>query len=175
MKKRVAGFFMLFGLALNGHAQVTSSAGLTYLSDYRIADLGALSATLGYRFGDRWSFQPEIRAGVGVIDDTVPIFSMSAVNRVPTDVDLEYLVGVIARFQYRANEDLYFFAQPTLHWFEIDYGNVTGSAFLEDSAEWEFGGELGLGYLFNDGLGVEAGYGLTDGDGIFNLALRVYF
>lgn len=173
---RIFAVFLMAGATLNGHAQVTSSVGLSYLPDYRDVELGAVVGSVGYRFqGDNgWSFQPDVRAGTGVIDDTTPLFSMSAAAAVPTDIDLEYLLGAEARVQYQPGEGIYFFAQPTLTQIEIDAGNVTGSSLLSDT-EWEFGADIGAGFLFDARFGVEGSVGLIDGESVFDAGLRLYF
>jgi len=176
MKKQLLGIVLILGFALNGHAQVTSSVGLTYFSDYKGVDLGAVVGSLGYRFqGENgWSFQPEFRIGAGVIDDTARLFSMSAVGLVPVDVEIDYLLGAAGRVQYRADGGVYFFAQPTLTKLEIDAGNVTASSILEDT-EWEFGADLGAGFRVSEQFGLEAAVGLIDGDTIINAGVRFDF
>lgn len=176
MKKQLLGIVLILGLALNGHAQVTSSVGLAYLSDYKGVDLGAVVGSLGYRFQGQngWSFQPEFRIGAGVIDDTARLFSMSAVALVPVDVEIDYLLGAAGRIQYQVDGGVYFFAQPTLTRFEIDAGNVTASWILEDT-EWEFGADIGAGFQVSERFGLEAAVGVIDGDTIVNAGVRFDF
>lgn len=176
MKRAFLGLALAIGTACNAPAQVTSSVGLSWLPDYNDADLVALAGSLGYRFQGRggWSFQPEIRAGIGIVDDTVPLFSMSAVALVPSEIDVEYLLGAAARVQYRTDGGLYLIAQPTLTRLEIDAGSVTQSSMLEDT-EWQFGGDIGAGYQFGERFALEATYGIIDEDAIGGAALRLYF
>jgi hypothetical protein len=176
MKRLVLGLVLAVCSTFAVKAQMTSSVGLTWLPNYNDADLGSLTGSLGYRFErpGGWSFQPEFRAGVGVVDDTVPLFSMSAVALVPTDVELEYLLGAAARVQYEMTGGFYLYAQPTLTRLEIDAGSVTSSFVLEDT-EWEFGGDVGAGFPLGEHFGLEGSYGILGGETVVNTALRVHF
>ena len=158
MKKQVLAIVLILGAALNGHAQVTSSAGLAYLSDYKGVDLGAVVGSLGYRFqGENgWSFQPEFRLGAGVESTTPP--DSSPCLRLRSSRSMwrsKYLLGAAGRVQYQVDGGVYFFAQPTLTRFEIDAGNVTASSILEDT-EWEFGADMkGAGFQISERFGLE--------------------
>lgn len=175
MKKLILGLALTAGIMLNAHSQGTSSLGVTYLSDHRGVDVGAVVGSLGYRIEAEggWSFQPEIRAGLGIIDDSVRGFS--EVGQGPmVDVELDNLLGVAARVQYQPNASVYLFAQPTLTRIELDAGNNLATRGLND-AEWEIGGDVGAGYLIGERFGIEGSYGVLDGESVLNVALRLYF
>lgn len=176
MKKLILGLVLALGIALNAHSQVTSSLGGTYLSDYRGVDVGAVVGSLGYRVTGEggWSFQPELRAGLGIIDDTVPGFSPSGQSP-QIDVELDNLYGVVARLQYQTDGNAYLFVQPTLTRIELDAGTNLAVRPLNDP-EWAFGADVGAGFLLGERFGLEGSYGVIDGgESIFNAALRVDF
>lgn len=175
MNKLILGIAATIGFAVSAHAQVTSSIGYTHLSDHRGVDVGAAVASIGYRVeGDgRWSFQPQVGAGIGVVDDTVRGYS--AVPPGPmVDVELESLLVLGGRVQYQADGGTYFFLQPTLMRVELDGGNNLATRGLNDS-DWEFGGDMGVGHMFSERIGLEASYGVLDGEPVANAALRLNF
>lgn len=150
-------------LASQASAEFTGSLGGT-LVDSGGLQLGAVTGTLGYRFplAENFSFQPEIRGGVGVVDDTID----------GVDVEIDNLFGFNARFQVEFDNGFYLFAQPT--YTRVEASASIGNIGASDDA-WEFGGGGGLGFLFNDNFGIEAGYERIDEADVVNAALRFYF
>lgn len=175
MKKLILGLILALGFVLNAHSQVTSSLGGTYLSDYRGVDVGALVGSLGYRIAGEgnWSFQPEVRYGVGITDDSVRGFSPSP-PAPQVDVELDNMYGVVARFQYQTDGNAYLFVQPTLTRIELDAGTNLAVRPLNDP-EWAFGADIGAGFMFGERFGLEGSYGVIDKESVFTAALRGYF
>lgn len=174
MKKLFLGLTLTFGLALNAHSQVTSSVGVTYLPDYRGVDVGAAFGSIGYRIdmNSKWSCQPELRAGIGVIDDSVRGFSPVQPGPM-VDVELDNLLGAAGRFQYQSDGGTYLFVQPNLTRVKLNGGNNLATRGLSES-DRELGGDVGAGFLFGEGFGVEASYGVLDGEPVATAALRLY-
>lgn len=175
MKKLLLGLTLTLGFALNAHSQVTSSVGVTYLSDHRGVDVGAVVGSIGYRVEGEggWSFQPEFRAGIGIIDDSVRGFS--PVGPGPkVDVEIDRLFSAAARVQYHTAGGAYWFLQPVLTRVELDAGYNLATRGLHDS-EWEFGGDIGAGFMFGERFGVEASYGVLDTEPVATAAFRFYF
>ncbi len=174
MKKLIAFLLLAVAASFSAQAQVTSSLGLLYAPDVDDLELGALVASFGYRLDleNGFSVQPEVRGGIGVIDDR---FGVPGFGR--ADVDLSNIFGFTLRGQYDVANGAYFFAQPTYQRIELDVDLPAGAPAgidFDDNA-WEWGIEGGLGFRFNEKFGIEASYGVIDNDEVLNFALRTWF
>ena len=157
------------------HAEFNGSVGYLNVSDDGI-DLGAIYATVGHRFElqNGFSFNPELRAGFGVVDESDSI----VFDGVPVNFDLEInsLFGVATRFEYQTASPLYLFVTPSYTRIEFDASasaqGISGS--LSDSVT-EFGIGAGLGYMFMERIGAEVGYETIDGSDVFTGAVRFSF
>ena len=151
------------------------SAGYLHVSDDGL-DLGAIYATVGHRFQlqNGFSFNPEFRAGFGVVDESDTVL----VNGTPVDVDLEInsLFGIAARFEYQTASPLYLFVTPSYTRIKFDASaSLQGvSAALSESFT-EFGIGAGVGYMFTERVGAEVGYENVDGSDVFTGAVRFRF
>lgn len=158
MKKLFIALALIFGFA-NAQAQITGSLGGTYLSDYRGVELGAVVGSVGYRAGgdSGFSFQPEVRFGVGATGDEVRSASFTG-GEVSYGVDLDNLLGASARLQFHIPGGAYVFAQPTMTRVNLDADYALQTRALND-AEWEFGGDVGAGLMVTEGFGLEGSVG----------------
>ena len=175
MRQLFLGFILTIGFAASAHAQLTSSVGVTYLSDHRGVDVGALVGSIGYRLeGDSgWSFQPELRAGTGIIDDSLPGYS--PVGSGPMiDIDIDSLIAAVARVQYQTNGSAYFFGQANVTEVSLDAGKNLATRPLNES-DWEVGLDVGIGTMLGERFAIEGSYGILNGDPVANAGLRVYF
>ena len=157
------------------HAGWNGSVGYLHLSDSGL-DLGAIYATVGHRFElqNGFSFNPEFRAGFGVVDesDTV-VFEGVPVN---VDLELDWLYGVAARLEYQTASPLYLFVTPSVTRAKISASaSAQGvSASLSESGT-DFGIGAGVGYMFTERVGAEVGYENIDGTDAFTGAVRFRF
>ena len=175
MKKLLLGLVLMLGFAANAHSQITGSLGGTYLSDYRGVELGAVVGSVGYRAGgdSGFSFQPEVRFGVGATGDEIRGTTFDG-GEVSYDVDLDNLVGASARLQFHIPGGAYVFAQPTMTRVSLDADNVLPTRPLND-ADWDIGGDVGAGLMVTEGFGLEGSVGVIDGDSVYSAAMRLYF
>lgn len=168
MKKICVGVFVISALlmASAASAQVTGSVGYTHLDED--VSVGALQGTIGYRLpvmegvAGSGFFIPELRAGVGINDDTVA----------GVKVEIDHYYGLAPRFQYEADGGLYGFLQASY----VNY-SVKGSALgvsVSDST-WEFGAGLGVGMAFSQALGAEVSWERVDSADLFNISMRFGF
>ncbi len=169
------------------NADWNGSVGYLHVSDD--FDVGAIYASVGHRFelGEGFSFNPELRAGFGVGDDT------ETVDGVDVDVELDHFFGLTARFEYQTQSPLYLFVTPSYTRFKL-----STAAFIEEDpsviplettsgpisngvrvsgseSTWEFGIGVGAGYMFTERFGAEVGYENIDGADVFTGAIRVRF
>lgn len=164
---RIAAVLLALSAMAPAHAEWTMSAGYLHLSEDEF-DLGALGASLGYRFelNPGVVFIPEIRGGFGVIDEEVG----------SVDVELDSFFAFSPRLQLESDAGLYGFITAS-------YANAKFSAeasfgqggFRVSDDDWDFGGGVGAGYMFTDQMGLEASYENFSGTDIFGLNLRINF
>lgn len=168
MRKMCVGVFAIFALLMGSaaSAQVTGSVGYTHLDEE--VSVGALQGTIGYRLpvmeGTAGSgfFIPELRAGVGINDDTV--------GGVKVEIDNYY--GLAPRFQYEADTGFYGFVQASYVNYSVK-GSTMGISVSDSS--WEFGGGLGVGMAFSQALGAEVSWERVDSADVFNVSMRFGF
>lgn len=175
MKQLFLGLVLTVGFAASAHSQITGSLGGSYFSDYRGVELGAVVGSIGYRAGGDggFSFQPEVRVGLGVTGDEIRGITLGGAEAT-YDVDLDNLVGAAARVQYQVPGGAYFFVQPTMARVNLKADYALQVRTLND-AEWDFGGDVGAGLMVTDGLGLEGSVGVMDGDSVYSAAIRLYF
>lgn len=175
MKQLLLGLVLVLGFAANAHSQITGSLGGTYFSEYRGVELGALAGSIGYRAGGDggFSFQPEVRFGLGVTGDEIRGVDFGGGEQI-FDVDLDHFVGASARLQFQVPGGPYVFVQPTMARVNLETGNALQVRNLND-AEWDFGGDIGAGVMLTDGFGLEGSVGVMDGESVYGAAMRFYF
>ena len=176
MKKLLIGFALVIGFSANAHTQITGSLGGSYLSDYRGVELGAAVGSIGYRAGGDggFSFQPELRVGLGLTGDEVRGITYGEGQGSLYDVDLDSLVGGALQIRYQVPGGLFVFVQPTMTRVDLSTGSNIAIRSL-NSAEYEFGGDVGAGFMLTDGFGLEGSVGVIDGDSIYSASIRLYF
>lgn len=163
----IGAAFAMLGAAGPAQADWTMSAGYLHLSDDGV-DLGALAASLGYRFEltPGAVFIPEIRGGFGVVDE----------DSGGVDGELDSLFAFSPRLQFESDAGLYGFLTASYAYTEFtasaNFGQGTVSITEDD---WDFGGGLGAGYMFTDQMGLEASYENFSGTDVFGLNLRINF
>lgn len=132
MFKRTAAALTLSIFSASASANWVAGAGYTNLSLDGNGTLGALVASVGYKFpvNESFSVVPEARVGFGVKDDS--------------GVELDSMYGIGVRGEYALASGLYFFAVPTLTKFKTSY-EVTGfdlDEFSLDGSEASSGDDL---------------------------------
>ena len=172
MRFIIAGLMLAFSAgAMAQNAGPTYSLGFSYLSDE--VDLGLIQATFGYSFevGDGVRLVPEIRAGLGVIDDTV------TEQGIDVDLKVDNYYGVLGRVEFDVSDQAYLFVFPSYTRIEVEASaeGPVGTTISASASSWEFGGGAGVGFSFTDRLGLEGGYENIDGIDIFNISLRGSF
>lgn len=114
-------------LSFSAHAQWTAGLNYTHVSldDF---DLGAIVASAGYRFqaAERFYFVPEVRAGMGVGDDTANFGNV----RIKAEVDR--LWGFSNRFQYEFDTGAYLFGVVSYVNYKLE---ASASGFSESSGQ----------------------------------------
>jgi hypothetical protein len=168
MKKMHVGVFAILSLLLASvaNAQLTGSVGYTHVDED--VSVGALQGTFGFRLpvlegaAGTGFLIPELRAGVGINDDTVA--------GVKFEIDNYY--GIAPRFQYEADGGVYGFVQTSYVNYKVK-GSQMGISVSDSS--WEFGAGLGVGMIFTDVLGAELSWERVDSADVFNLSLRFGF
>lgn len=131
--------------------------------------------SVGYRAGgdSGFSFQPEARFGLGVTGDEIRGTNFDGTEAV-YDVDLDNLVGAVARLQFHVPGGAYVFVQPTMVRVDLKAGNAIQVRDLNDT-DWDFGADVGGGLMVTEGLGLEGSVGMIDGDSVYSAAMRFYF
>lgn len=163
----IGAAFAMLGATVPAQAEWTMGAGYLHLSDDDV-DLGALAASLGYRFdlSPGVVFVPEIRGGFGVKDEEVGAI----------ELDVDSFFAFSPRLQLESDTGLYAFVTASYAYLEVgaeaDFGQGTINLSEDD---WDFGGGLGAGYMFTDQVGLEASYENFSGTDIFGLNLRINF
>jgi len=129
--------------------------------DYR---LGLLGATLGYRYASSslFSLTPEIRAGVGIEDDS---------DR-GVKLEIERFYSANLRAQWNLAGNTWFYVAPS-------YMNIQAKArgfgvSISDD-DWEFGAGLGFGFGLSDNVGLEFSYEKFDELELLGFGLRGRF
>lgn len=127
MFKKTAVALTLSALSVSASANWVAGAGYTNLSLDGDATLGALVASVGYKFpiNESISLVPEARVGFGIKDDS--------------GLELDNMYGIGVRGEYALESGLYLFVAPTLTKFKTSY-EVDGFDF-----ESEFGGGANTG------------------------------
>jgi hypothetical protein len=176
MKRLLLGLVLTIGFAANAHSQITGSLSGSYLSDYRGLELGAVVGSIGYRAGGDGglSIQPELRVGLGVTNDEVRGSTFGGGQGALYDVDLDSLVGGAFQIRYQIPGGAFFFVQPTMTRIDLSTGTNIAIRNLND-AEYEFGGDVGGGFMLTDGFGLEGSIGVIGGDSVYSAKMRFYF
>jgi len=135
-------------------------------------DLGAITASIGYRFKatDNFYLVPEFRVGFGVGDDTVRVDTGDGIADVK--VELDRLWGFSNRFQYEFETPVYVFGV-------VSYVNYKAEAkfegFSESDDSWETSLGAGAGYMFTPLFGGEVSYERVDGEDLWTIGARFNF
>ncbi|SMF04892.1 Outer membrane protein beta-barrel domain-containing protein [Alteromonadaceae bacterium Bs31] len=176
MKKFILG---LLCVALPLSASAEWVAGVQYFNlsdDDGGADLsfGGVSASIGYKFdmGCNCYIIPSFNYGIGLSDE-----KMSFGEGMDASLELDNMMGFDVRGQWEFDSGMYVFAAPSYRQLEItakaSIGEFSGSSSAE--SDWEFGLGAGLGYNFNETIGVEAGYERIDTSDIWSVGMRFNF
>ena len=132
--------------------------------------LSAVTAGLGYTFyGDSsksWSVMPELRAGVGLGDDTADDFSPSV------DIELSRFLSASVRASYYLDDTVSIYVQPGYTNIELE-ANAFGQSYSED--EWEFGVGAGLNAQISENFSIEAQYERYSDANVLSASIRYAF
>lgn len=163
VKRFLVTFALLVMLAsAPAAAQFTGQIGYAHITDD--FDLGAIVGSFGMELDvtDNFALVPEVRAGLGVRNDTVG----------GVKLELDHLYGVANRFQFNASESFYLFGSLSYIRYKVSasMGSVSAS---DNSWEWGYGG--GLGYRFNQGNALDLSYERVDGVDIITAGWRFRF
>ena len=170
-------------------------------------DITVLAATLGYQFNliGGFSLTPEVRFGAGVSDskfDTDLYLTDGYYFEGTATAEITEWKSASLRAQYLFENGLYLYTglvysdveyKVTLEGQAVDYwgDEVMAINQSETAADGQLGGIAGLGYQFNDVIGLELGYEIhfddNDSDGydedyeveaeavVYTLGLRFHF
>ncbi|WP_395338262.1 outer membrane beta-barrel protein [Ningiella sp. W23] len=169
IKKSFVCSLLLAGLSVNtAMAQWTVAGGYTNISEDETGldlSLSMASVGVGYTFeteSGSWSFMPELRAGVGIGDDTVRDVSVE-VNR---------FLAVSLRANAHLSDTITLFAQPS-------YANLDleASAFRQSFSESDtsFGIGAGINAQVSETLSIEAMYENFDDTDFIGASIRVTY
>ena len=161
MKVRFLFAGLLFAL-MSAPAAAQFSSGLAYHHlDADEFSLGGIVGSIGYRFelNDAVSLIPEVRGGIGVVDDEF----MGA------DVELDGIFGGVLRLEFQLNDSVYLQLSPSY----VRYKASVSSSFADASfTDEEFGIGGGIGFRFNPNFSVEVAYESVDDLDVYLVGLR---
>ena len=135
-------------------------------------EVGALVGSVGYKIllGDSFYVFPEVRLGVGVVDDNVSIYG------VETYVELDTFFAVEVRGQYELENGVHLFVAPTLAEARVSGSTSFGGENLTIyGGSWSFGAVAGIGYKLFERASAELAYKNIDGADIYGVGLRFGF
>jgi opacity protein-like surface antigen len=157
--------FFFAGLLLavmSAPAAAQFSSGLAYHHlDADDFSLGGIVGSIGYRFelNDAVSLIPEVRGGIGVVDDEF----MGA------DVELDGVFGGVLRLEFQLNDAVYLQLSPSY----ARYKASISSSFVDISeSDEEFGIGGGIGFRFNPNFSAEVAYESVDDLDVYLVGLR---
>jgi outer membrane immunogenic protein len=158
--KKVVGALVLSLLSSSLFAEMVLGFGYTNFSEDEI-DLGLLQGTVGYKvdMGNDFSLTPEVRAAVGVGDDS--FFGV--------DVEIDSAFGVALRGQLDF-EKAYVWVAPSYSKIKLSANFLGNSASA--SSDWEFGAGVGLGYRMTENMALEGSYENVDGASLLGVGIR---
>ncbi len=148
------------------NAEWVAGAGFYNLSDDEGGvdiSLNAVTGSIGYRIendNSNFSFMPELRAGIGIGDDTV--FGV--------DVELDRVLVFSLRGQFDFENGAYFFAAPAYANIEVK-ASAAGFSVSEDDSQAGIG--AGVGFRFNERNFAEVSYETYDGTDVIGIAWKI--
>jgi len=168
MRKYFLAAAMLMLLSANpAAAQFDIGLGYHHMDESDLS-VGAIVASAGYRVpvSDEFSVIPELRAGLGINDDTV----------MGVDVELDYLFGMAVRLQYEFTDQFYGYLSPSYAKYEFKAStSAQGIPISVSDSSNEFGIGGGLGFRVSDTVGLELGYENIDSTDVITFGARFFF
>jgi opacity protein-like surface antigen len=158
--KKVVGALVLSLMSSSLFAEMVLGFGYANFSEDEI-DLGLLQGAVGYKvdMGNDFSLTPEVRATVGVGDDS--FFGV--------DVEIDSAFGVALRGQLDFEKD-YVWVAPSYSKIKLSANFLGNSASA--SSDWEFGAGVGLGYQMTENMAFEGSYENVDGASLLDVGIR---
>ena len=161
--------FVILLLVAPFSAYAQWSGGVAYSSgaqdgDGVDVDLGMVSASLAYSFGESNGFSNivEVRLGTGASDDTL----------LGVDVELDSFVQIAYRPQFEIDNNFYVYGLLSYASVEFELSALGASTTVDGD---EAGIGAGIGYRLTDSVDAEVSYESIDDFDVFTLGLKFGF